>query len=620
MSKQRSSKNKKRKSSRDKTSCDEKLSEKSESVMPSAHSIRETIESIVVAFVLAFLFRTFEAEAFVIPTGSMAHTLQGAHKDVECPQCGIGYQVSASSEFPTDGSLPKIVTAGTCPNCGFTMPMLESATNEGQSTFSGDRILVNKFAYELNDPKRWDVVVFKYPGGAATNYIKRLIGLPNETVRIWKGDIHIRKGDEQSFQIARKPPAKMITMLQLVNDSRHVPQQMIAAGWPARWQNWPMSNPAGTDGWTSDDGGRTFSFAGGSGTIRYRHVLPAWNEWQSLNAQPPQLDSEMAGYLRDEQDSKSWEIGSLVTDFYSYNTHTDWAYSPHADRVETHLGLHWVGDLSVTCNVEVTSSDGMITLDLVEAGRRHRCAIDVSDGTATLSIKNLNPDGELVQFDAAEGISPADPTKVTPLRGPGSYELRFANVDDQLTLWVDGDVIEFDTPTTYRSPVSERPYWSPTEPGDLAPIGVGGDGVTMNVKRLRVWRDLYYVANKENRQQMADYESPHGHSLEMSSSRLSTLFQEGESWADSTIWDMRRSIHFKLKDDQFFPLGDNSPASKDGRLWNPKHQYFERDLLIGKAVFIYWPHGWNIWFPHYKPPFVKKQPFWPNWRKMQFVR
>ena len=41
------------------------------------HAIRETVESIVIAFVLAFLFRTFEAEAFVIPTGSMAPTLMG---------------------------------------------------------------------------------------------------------------------------------------------------------------------------------------------------------------------------------------------------------------------------------------------------------------------------------------------------------------------------------------------------------------------------------------------------------------------------------------------------------------------------------------------------------------
>ena len=64
----------------------------------SSRNIRETIESIVIAFVLAFLFRTFEAEAFVIPTGSMAPTLQGMHKDVDCPECGYRYQASASVE------------------------------------------------------------------------------------------------------------------------------------------------------------------------------------------------------------------------------------------------------------------------------------------------------------------------------------------------------------------------------------------------------------------------------------------------------------------------------------------------------------------------------------------
>src|SRR6187402_3857612 len=67
-----------------------------------SHAIRETIESIVIAFVLAFLFRTFEAEAFVIPTGSMAPTLMGRHKDVDCPKCGYRYQVSASEEESED--------------------------------------------------------------------------------------------------------------------------------------------------------------------------------------------------------------------------------------------------------------------------------------------------------------------------------------------------------------------------------------------------------------------------------------------------------------------------------------------------------------------------------------
>ena len=61
-------------------------------------SNRETVESIVVAVILAFLFRTFVAEAFVIPTGSMAPTLMGNHKDVACEKCGFRYQGGASSE------------------------------------------------------------------------------------------------------------------------------------------------------------------------------------------------------------------------------------------------------------------------------------------------------------------------------------------------------------------------------------------------------------------------------------------------------------------------------------------------------------------------------------------
>src|SRR6476659_5463063 len=68
----------------------EKASEKakkSSSSHPQIDSMRETVESIAVAFILAFLFRTFVAEAFVIPTGSMATTLMGRHKDVQCPNC-----------------------------------------------------------------------------------------------------------------------------------------------------------------------------------------------------------------------------------------------------------------------------------------------------------------------------------------------------------------------------------------------------------------------------------------------------------------------------------------------------------------------------------------------------
>src|SRR6187431_1449426 len=59
---------------------------------------RETVEALVVAFILALLVRGFEAEAFVIPTGSMAPTLMGRHKEIACPQCGYVYKVNASEE------------------------------------------------------------------------------------------------------------------------------------------------------------------------------------------------------------------------------------------------------------------------------------------------------------------------------------------------------------------------------------------------------------------------------------------------------------------------------------------------------------------------------------------
>src|SRR5437016_5094139 len=93
---------------------------------------RETVEAIVVAMILALLVRGFEAEAFVIPTGSMAPTLMGRHKEITCPQCGYVYSVNASEETETVGW-------GTCVNCRY------QASIAGEPNNKGDRILVMKF-------------------------------------------------------------------------------------------------------------------------------------------------------------------------------------------------------------------------------------------------------------------------------------------------------------------------------------------------------------------------------------------------------------------------------------------------------------------------------------------
>ena len=152
-------------------------------------SYRETVEAIVVAFILALLVRGFEAEAFVIPTGSMAPTLMGRHKEIYCPQCGYLYSVNASDEVEGTHGTPssRRVFTGICVNCRFQAKVAD------EPSFKGDRILVMKFPYDMpflpgsSPPERWDVVVFRYPEDPEISYIKRLIGLPGEEVRIWFG-------------------------------------------------------------------------------------------------------------------------------------------------------------------------------------------------------------------------------------------------------------------------------------------------------------------------------------------------------------------------------------------------------------------------------------------------
>lgn len=61
----------------------------------------------------------------------------------------------------------------------------------------GDYLLVDEISYRLTEPSRGDVIIFKFPGDPSTFYIKRVIGLPGETIAIQSGKIRI-KDDEAS--------------------------------------------------------------------------------------------------------------------------------------------------------------------------------------------------------------------------------------------------------------------------------------------------------------------------------------------------------------------------------------------------------------------------------------
>ena len=55
----------------------------------------------------------------------------------------------------------------------------------------GDQLIVDKISYRFRDPKRYDIVVFPYQYEENTYYIKRIIGMPGETVQIVDGYVYI---------------------------------------------------------------------------------------------------------------------------------------------------------------------------------------------------------------------------------------------------------------------------------------------------------------------------------------------------------------------------------------------------------------------------------------------
>ena len=70
-------------------------------------------------------------------------------------------------------------------------PFIVSGSSMFPTFKDGQYLVVDELSYELGNPKRDDVIVFKYPNDTTKFFIKRVIGLPNETVKIDGSDITI---------------------------------------------------------------------------------------------------------------------------------------------------------------------------------------------------------------------------------------------------------------------------------------------------------------------------------------------------------------------------------------------------------------------------------------------
>src|SRR5262249_14799596 len=120
---------------------------------------------------LLFVVRPFVAERFIVSSNSMSPIVVGWHFIGFCPNCG-GIMFSSAN---TPGELGRPdPDRGICTVCMQAGPINDVSTELEEA----DRILVNK----LLTPRRWDIIAFRSPTEPDYIYIKRVIGLPGETV------------------------------------------------------------------------------------------------------------------------------------------------------------------------------------------------------------------------------------------------------------------------------------------------------------------------------------------------------------------------------------------------------------------------------------------------------
>jgi signal peptidase I len=556
---------------------------------------RESIESFVVVF-LCFLIWSLEAEGFVIPTGSMAPTLMGRHKEIACPQCGYLYTVNADREVePTAkaASAHRRIRSGTCENCRF-----ESSVGDSPS-YSGDRIYVMKDGLSLPfvgtegriKLKRWDVAVFKLPEEPEVRYIKRLVGMPNEVIRIDGGDLWVQPPDHsRQFERLRRPPHHQEAMQLMVFDDRH--RASALAGDP-RWQRW-IATPGSE--WLESQPGvyspqdRNEDWA----ELRYHHVVPSPAQWEAIRAGEPLA---------------RLPFSTLITDYYSYNTDVsayDQSYPTGSARAW--FQPHWVGDLTIALRLTVRERIGLFRIELIKAGASNRCELDLASGLARLYHRDC-PLGNAVQ---------------TEINQAGTYDVVFANVDGRLTLWVNGR-LPFGEGRTYDTSLDSA---APTV-ADLEPSRVAARGATIRLESLVLRRDIYYTLEPTE----SDYSNLDG-SARIKSSALLELLSDPARFPGLVRYPAR---DYSIGPKRYLMLGDNSPWSRDGRAWGSSDQIdpeipgqgwdmsgrasweVPEALLIGKAFCVYWPHPKPVW-PELPFGADVRLPIRPYIERMRWIR
>ena len=489
----------------------------------------ETVQSLVVAFVLAMVFRGFVVEGFVIPTGSMAPTLLGQHLRKRSNQTGqdftVGYDArrSVSVERFSDHLLGR----------NTPLSMAEAKRIEPRG---GDRVLVLKTLYPFFNPDRFDVVVFKNPTdtqGPSANYIKRLIGLPEETLWIADGDIFTRSNDAttEQFSIQRKPEHIQRSLWQPVSDTDAIPTDMLALHRP--WQGSPWSGKP-DDAWSVEN--RTWFCNTASPTVlEWNHNRMQIDDWLPYNMLMPATRHESISDVR----------------------------------------------VSATLTPDASGLVASFTLGALQ----HHFTWMISESTATLSMTTLQ--GNKVQSNSV-------PLEIAGVGSPGiPIRIECWHVDQMMVLYINGErVVEL----LYNFSPEERLRLVANVDTSIplnAIVGSGGeppslewhfDGSPFLLTRLQVDHDLYYKSGrlpsratknptKPGNEELVRIGTPafgtHPDKLAVLGKNQFMMAGDNSTYSlDSRLWG---------NPDEFVAAQiDDSPF------------VVHRDLLIGKAWGVYW--------------------------------
>jgi signal peptidase I len=517
---------------------------------------KETIESIVIALVLAFVFRAFVVEAFVIPTGSMAPTLMGAHSRYVCENCGYRFDVNySSSGSPTldgDINIPRRVGEAVnvlCPNCGFRILDQQS---DNPNVYYGDRILVLKYIYLLNQPQRWDVVVFKSPADPkryfyTQNYIKRLIGKPGEQIMLLDGDVYVAHKDnpaDTDWEIQTKPDVAQDALWRIVNDMDYAPRGLLANGEPS-------DDPTAST--------RYIPWKASSGKVAPGRDRTGANAW-TLDAGPSpeglQFDPSVSARK------------SPLTDWLAYDQ------SPRQQQLRKYA----VGDLKLSLFCQRQSGDGELRLNLSK--RNDLFTASVSKNKVTLWHQRANDPASLKELSSRTISLPDRPVR-----------LDFVNLDYKVRLLVDGQEVLHTTSQQYHPDVAALKAEADNR-APLPTVSINARNLKASLTHISLWRDVYYTPTVVNGERAL--RGLPDNPMKLSADEYFVLGDNSPLSGDGRYWSASFPVDLPAE-------GVHADAGiVPGR------------FLLGKAMFVYWPAGFRAFNSEY-PDLV------PNFGEMRFI-